>query len=84
MYIGGRIYCMKVARHKWLVLEDDDCVHVVPESDIKPHGHVKQGELKAILSDMDCPCRPKLDLSNQKALIVHNSFEQEEYLNELK
>lgn len=58
---------------KWLVLEDDDCVHVVPETDVRPHGYPKKGNAK--LSNIDCPCKPRIDFSNEKPRVVHNLFE---------
>lgn len=81
---------MKVAKHKWLRLEnnDEEYIHIVPESDIRPHGWPK-GKTKIILADIDCPCRPKIEYTNKegieyvKPLIIHNSFEQEKYLDDI-
>lgn len=61
---------------KWLILEDEDCIHVVPESDIKPHGFPKGNS--AELADADCPCKPELDFSRDKPMVTHNSFRDAE------
>ncbi len=82
---------MKVAKHKWVRLENPDeyYQHVVPESDIKPHGWPVKGSKEVVLADIDCPCKPRIEYKNSKGLeyvkpiIVHNSFEQEKYLDEL-
>lgn len=67
----------KEDKQKWLTLDDEECVHVVPDFDSKPHGFPK-GKGKAVLSDMDCPCKPKIDFSGSKPIIVHNSFIDQE------
>jgi len=60
-------------RQRWLVLEDDDCIHVVPETDSKPHGFPKDGIAK--LCDLDCPCKPKVNMGGRKPTVTHNSFD---------
>lgn len=70
-------------RSKWAVLEDDLVIHVVPETDIKPHGIRKGNELSVEVADMNCPCKPKIDMSREKTLVVHNSFEDTEFLDKL-
>lgn len=74
---------MKVAKHKWVVLEDKDSVHVLPEEDIKPHGFPDKEGTRADLANIDCPCKPKLDFSGRKPVVVHNSFEQDKILDEI-
>jgi hypothetical protein len=68
-------------KSKWVVLEDDDCVHVLPETDIKPHGFPNTEGTKADLSDTDCPCKPNIDFSGTKPIVVHKSFEDTERVN---
>ena len=60
----------------WLVLEDDDCTHIVPESDIQPHGYPSK-EGKAELEGILCPCKPKVKQENGRIIVIHNSFEQQ-------
>lgn len=61
-------------KKNWTVLEDKNVIHVLPNMDIKPHGFSKDGK-SAVVSDFDCPCKPKINASGKKPLIVHNSFE---------
>lgn len=70
-------------RSKWAVLDDDHVVHVIPESDIKPHGIRTGDELKVEVADINCPCNPKIDFRNEKVLIIHNSFEDKQFLDDL-
>jgi hypothetical protein len=64
---------------KWLVLDGDDGWQIiVPETDIKPHGYVKEGETEVDLADFDCPCKPRID---GHKIIIHNSFEDMEKIN---
>jgi hypothetical protein len=70
-------------RSKWLVLEDEEVIHVIPESDIKPHGIRKTDELKVEVADINCPCHPEIDFTSKKIRIIHNSFEDIEYLDNL-
>lgn len=70
-------------RSKWAVLDDDEVVHVIPESDIKPHGIRKDNELKVEVADINCPCNPKIDFRGEKVLVVHNSFEDIQFLDSL-
>ncbi len=62
---------------KWLVLDDDDCIHVVPDFDIKPHGYPKIKK-KTRLADLDCPCKPEIYFKQEKTIIIHKSFQQQE------
>lgn len=41
---------MKVSQSKWLVCEEDGLIHVMPETDTKPHG-IKINDEKYELSD---------------------------------
>lgn len=70
-------------RSKWLVLDDDEVIHVIPERDTKPHGIKKGSELKIELADINCPCNPQIDFSGKKVLVIHNSFEVKDYLDKL-
>lgn len=63
-------------KQKWLILNEDDFIIVLPDSDTKPHGFPKKGEKKVELAWTDCPCQPKLSYQGEKPMIVHNSFEQ--------
>lgn len=74
---------MDKQRSKWLVLDDYRVVHVLPETDTKPHGIRKGEELSVELADLNCPCKPKIDMSGKKTLVVHNSFEEQDYLDNL-
>jgi len=70
-------------RGKWLTLHGDDMEYILPESDILPHSNEKQGK-KRLLAEHSCPCKPRVQiLSNFKVLVIHNSFQDEKYLNEL-
>lgn len=73
---------MNTEKQKWIVLEDLDCVHVVPDLDSKPHGRPENGSKTAILLNMDCHCKPKIDFSGKKPIVVHNSFIDQEKINE--
>lgn len=65
---------------KWLVMEEDDCRHIVPETDILPHGFVVDG--KGELAGENCPCKPRMDSDSEKLIIIHNSFEQQKKIDE--
>lgn len=58
----------------WLVLEDDNCIHVVPESDIQPHGYPDNKD-SAELEGVMCPCKPTVIQENGRITVIHNSFE---------
>jgi hypothetical protein len=51
----------------WSGEGDDDCVHVIPLDDLKPH--VEQG---------DCDCRPERVSDYARDLFVHNSYDGRE------
>lgn len=78
---------MKVVKHKWAVCEEGLFVHVLPETDIKPHG-VKINDRKYELSHA-CACNPKIEVTDRrgreykKPMVVHNSFEQTKFLDEI-
>ncbi len=67
---------------KWLRLDGDDGWQiVVPATDIKPHGNIKDvneelKRMKVELAGQDCPCKPKIDWESK--MIVHNSFQDQE------
>ena len=65
----------KRLKAKWAVFYEDSYVLIVPESDIKPHGF-PNGKKKAVLAGIDCPCKPKINMSCDKPIIIHNSFEE--------
>lgn len=65
---------------RWIVAEENNCVHVLPETDTMPHGFPKENV--AEISDLNCPCKPKVDFSGKKPMIVHNSFEQSKIIDE--
>lgn len=71
-------------RGKWLTIGDgtDGIVHVLPETDIKPHSTQDDGEERKV-AEHDCPCNPKVSLEGTYYLIVHNSFQDKEFLEEL-
>ena len=66
---------------KWVVFEDGDYVHIMPESDSRPHSNLikdEDGELIADISDIDCPCIPRIEENR----IVHHSFIDRKFLDE--
>ncbi len=69
---------------KWLRIGDgtDGIVHVLPETDIHPHSTETDGDDR-VLAEHDCPCSPKVSLEGTYYLVVHNSFQDKEYLDEL-
>lgn len=74
-------------RSKWITLEDDTCVIVMPETDIKPHGFRKGDEKSVELAGMNCPCNPRMITGTalgpyKKPMIVHNSFEDSKAIDE--
>ena len=70
-----------MTRRDWLLLElEGEWQMIVPDNDIKPHSKVvmnfPNGEKKAFLDDIDCPCRPNIDWDNK--IIIHNAFDERE------
>lgn len=67
---------------KWLTFDDDTCVIVMPDTDIRPHGIPKRrGQKNVELAYMNCPCKPKMSTGDSEGpydrpMIVHNSFEE--------
>lgn len=65
---------------EWLVLEEDDYLHVVPDHDTRPHANVLtpiDGRFE--MSGEDCSCNPEVvtedeDGEYEKPMIIHNSF----------
>jgi hypothetical protein len=48
-----------------------------------PHRIRKTDELKVEVADINCPCHPEIDFTSKKIRIIHNSFEDIEYLDNL-
>lgn len=76
---------MKRFKQKWLLLEDDDCYHILPNPDIEAHG-TKQTKNRYQLN-WTCACNPKVlsgdsDVILGKPIITHNSFLDEKRINE--
>ncbi len=69
---------MSMGKKKWQVIDDGEIIHVVPDTDIAPHGFPVGGV--ADLADMDCPCSPRIDASSKKLLVIHNSFEDQKMI----
>ena len=65
---------------KWLVLEEDKYIHIVPDFDTRPHANVLTPiEGKFELSADDCSCNPEIVTEDEegeykKPVIIHNSF----------
>jgi hypothetical protein len=72
-----------IYKGRWCTIEEEQAVHVLPETDIRAHGIVREGQTSVEIADTNCPCNPKVGYRGQKPLIVHNSFETEEFLNNL-
>lgn len=73
---------------KWIVSDEEDFVHVVPDWDIQPHADVLKAVMGEVtLADEDCPCKPIVKTENQhgkpiKTMIIHNSFLQKKKIKE--
>ena len=68
-------------KQMWNVFkEENGVVHVIPNFDSRPHGFPKNG--KAELEDVLCPCKPEIKRENEVTIIIHNSFMEEDRLNE--
>ena len=67
---------------KWLVLDEENGTHhVIPETDTRPHSTQTEGEERELASS-DCPCKPKVQFEDGFT-IVHNSFQDAEYLDSI-
>jgi len=78
---------MERYKGKWLTIDDGVNVHVLPETDIKPHSAQHEGNERE-LGGIDCPCKPKVatgysDGQYAKPMIIHSSFQDQEYLDEI-
>lgn len=67
---------------RWLLIDDGMFLVVLPNNDIKPHGHYKEGDTDVEVAGADCPCKPKVisggnGMAYDKPIIVHNCFEDE-------
>ncbi len=68
-------------RSQWAVMDVDGIIHVVPTTDILPHGKRitdTEYELSA-----DCACQPRIETEYDEerlvgTMVVHNSFEDME------
>jgi hypothetical protein len=49
-----------------------DDIHVYPVNDSKPH----------ILSGTDCPCKPRVEIEGATLVIIHNSWDNREIIEE--
>lgn len=67
---------------KWLTLGEKDIIHVLPETDTQPHSTQTEGDQRE-LAEHNCPCQPKVSLEGTTYVIVHNSFQDKEYLDDL-
>lgn len=72
-------------RSQWMVLEGDDFIHVMPVTDILPHG--KKITNREYYLTADCPCKPRVEQGEvrdgrffkfDKPIVTHNSFEDNE------
>ncbi len=72
---------MERYRGKWLTIGDgtDGVIHVLPETDKKAHSVQNDGDTRE-LAEHNCPCKPKVSLGGTCYLIVHNSFQDKEFL----
>lgn len=62
-------------KQKWLVINEEDFVMVIPDFDSKIHStpDKKINDSEYEVAFFNCPCQPKIDLS-EKPYILHNSF----------
>ena len=72
-------------KQKWHTIEEEDHIAVLPDTDIRPHAAIsleKSEELKKVegseveAADMNCPCKPRVDWSGRKPIVIHNSFQE--------
>lgn len=71
---------------KFILLEDNTYLHVLPDRDTKPHAFIPEGtvltpQTKLKIEGLHCPCHPQIVSMEggrmlDKLKIVHNSFEQ--------
>ena len=72
---------------KWIHAEEDDFFHAMPERDILPHSTQTNGK-KRDIANLQCPCKPKIAMGDsdyiyEKPCIIHNSFQDKEYLDSI-
>lgn len=68
-------------KQKWLRIDDDDGWQIViPDIDILPHSLTSDEEGKNEVAGLDCPCKPEINFLDK--ILVHNSFEQIEKIDE--
>lgn len=73
-------------RSKWLVLEDEGFLHIMPATDILPHGKRINDKLYELTAD--CPCNPEVKAGDERGIfempiVTHNSFEDEARIQEV-
>ena len=71
---------------RWLVAEEDNAVHVIPETDVLPHSTQTEGDKREI-ADIHCPCKPRIATGDKDGLylkpeVIHNSFQDAQFLDE--
>lgn len=71
----------KGEKQRWHVFEESNCIHVLPSPDSKPHRIWNGKDKEVVIADLNCPCKPKIDFSHTKPLIIHHSFENMEMIN---
>lgn len=67
---------------RWLTIEEEACIIIVPEFDAEPHAQPLTGKKRLELAGTDCPCRPRVVSGDgtgayKKPLIIHNCFRDE-------
>jgi len=69
---------------KWVVAEEDDYIHVLPNWDIHPHANVLEPVMGSFaIAGPDCLCKPKVEEKDDaRPIITHNSFLFQEKINE--
>jgi hypothetical protein len=77
----------EIYKGDWVHIDEGNYLHVLPHSDTRPHSTQTDGDEREI-ADIDCPCKPQIMMGNEnmifpKPVIIHNSFQDKEYLDEL-
>lgn len=71
----------------WLTITKNNCTHIVPDKDIKPHGNISSQKNKEYELTFLCTCNPEYIIGNQNGIfegviIVHNSWGDREKINQ--
>lgn len=74
----------KPLHQKWQILEQDDYVVIIPNTDTRPHG-TRISDTRYELT-LECACRPKIMAGQKgkifaKPIVLHNSFQDTERIN---